>query len=217
MSFWLLFLLCVGFVFVGFALFLFVLLLECFWCCSFYFLGVCCFCFCFSCLFCLFVLESVCVCVCARVFSCVFWGLLLFCSLCLLEWSRCCSCLVRIGFVLFVFVICLCLFLSVSCESHCFPYSSSVFCSILVQSLFLISAFGSCFLFYFVGHLFQDVPFVFYCLLSCFVFNHKIVFLIIRILCSCCFLVCYPLEFISFDFWLQKHLSKNWKFRKPQQ
>ena len=60
-----------------------------------------------SCLFCLFVLE----CFCYVVFSllCLF-GLFLFCSVCLLEWSRCCSSFVVFGFVLFVFVY-MCLFL----------------------------------------------------------------------------------------------------------
>ena len=37
-------------------------------------------------------------------FLVVFSGLILFCSLCLLEWSRCCSCLLLVWFVLFVFI-----------------------------------------------------------------------------------------------------------------
>ena len=74
---------------------------------------------------------------------CVSFGLILFCSLCLLEWSRCCFCFVSSWYVLFVFVICLVVFVSlVSHENHRFPCNSSVFCLMLVQSLFLISVFG---------------------------------------------------------------------------
>ena len=54
------------------------------------------------------------------------FDLLLFCSLCLLEWSMGYSCLVLFQFVLFVFVFaCLCLFLSDS-------YEIIVFLAILV-------------------------------------------------------------------------------------
>ena len=59
------------------------------------------------------------------VFLVVFGGLLLFCSLCLLEWSRCCSCFVfLVCFVcvfLCLFFVCLCLFLSASYEITVFP------------------------------------------------------------------------------------------------
>ena len=118
---------CLGLVFVYFALFLFWCWIV-FWDVFFFFWGggeglflflvfVC------SCLFCLFVLECLCYVLC---FVIVFFGLLLLCSLCLLEWSRCYHCFVLLWFVLFVFVLCLfvfvfCLFVFVSfcflCES----------------------------------------------------------------------------------------------------
>ena len=59
--------------------------------------------------FCLFLFVMF---VCVEVFLLflcflvMFFGLLLFCSLCLLEWSRRCSCLVLLWCVLFVFVFC---------------------------------------------------------------------------------------------------------------
>ena len=61
---------------------------------------------------------------------------------------------------MFVFVS-LCLFLSVSHENHCFPCKSSVLGLMLIQSLFLISVSGSCFLFLFCLLLVSRCSFVF--------------------------------------------------------
>ena len=107
----------------------------------------------------LFLLVVVCF-VCVGVFlvvfclSCYVLGLLLFCSLCLLEWSRCCSCFVFFFgggvFCLCMFLVSLCLFLSVPYENHCFHCNYSV----LEFNVHLISvshvsfwflAFGCCF------------------------------------------------------------------------
>ena len=70
--------------------------------------------------------------------------------------------------------------------------------------------------------MFQDVLlFLFFCLFSCFALNHNtiflfalhLVFLALFFFCSCCF-------GILLFFWIlatcQKHHSKIWKFRKPQ-
>ena len=114
-------------------------------------------CFCYVNMFCVFLI-------------CCF-GLLLFCYLCLLVWSRCCSCFVLFG------LLCLCLF---------FPLC--LFLSVVPAILvFLVQcAFNLCFSFQFLAlafcfcsacFLIQDVPlFVFFCLLSCFVLNHNIRF-----------------------------------------
>ena len=117
-----------------------------------------------SCVFCLFVLEFF-----------LLFGLFLFCFVCLLEWSRWCSCFVH--FVLFMFTFYFWLFLSVSYEDHWFHCNSSVFLvykksisayhfnswfllfvfGLLVVCFFIIFCFASCFLvvfFYFVALVF---------------------------------------------------------------
>ena len=98
--------------------------------------------------------------------------------MCLLDWSRCCSCFVLFWFVLLVFVlfVCACFFL--------FLMKITVFPAILVFLVykkvnlcfsfqFLVLAFCFCF----VCFLFQDVLlFLVFCLFSCFVLNHNIIF-----------------------------------------
>ena len=120
---------CSCFVLVLFFLIMLCFCLFCCWSVS-VFLGLlfsCCFAFVSYCLFCMcwsvFVVFVVFCC-----FVLFFWGLLLFCSLCLLVGSRCCSCFVFwVCFSLCLFIVSLCLFLSVSYENHCFPGNSSVF------------------------------------------------------------------------------------------
>ena len=96
-----------------------------------------------------FLLCFICLVVCVCVLACFWFG-----SLCLLERSRCCSWFVLFWFVLFVFVFCLfvlvslCFFLSVSYGNHWFPCNSCVFGLMFIQSLFLMSISGSCFLFF---------------------------------------------------------------------
>ena len=127
-----------------FQLFCFVLVLslDCFWCYS---------CFCFWVFFCYFCSCLFCLCWSVFVdfaFIVVFFGLLLFCSLCLLEWSSY-YCFVFLWFVLFVvafLLVCVCVFLFLL-KNHCFPCNSSVLGLMFIQSLFLISVSGSCFLF----------------------------------------------------------------------
>ena len=226
---------CLGFVFVYFALFLL---------CCWIFLGVLLvfvlgglFCFFFFLVLVLFVLVySVCLCwdgFIVFVFSCcVFW--FVFVLLFVFCWSGLgvvlvfilfglgvCLCLfaVCLLFVCCLFVVCLCvcvcLFLSVAYQIHCFPCNSSTFGLMFIQSLFLISVAGSCFLFLFCLLLFQDVPlFVFLCLLSCFDLNHNV-------RSSFALHILFLLLFffaLAFCFWLpiKKHLSKVQKFRKPQ-
>ena len=202
--------------------FVFVLLLDYFWCCS---------CFCFwgvSSAFCLFsfclllfvLLVCVGVCLLFLCFLVVFFCLILFCSLCLLEWSRCCSCFVILWFVLFVFVVCLfacaCFFLFLM-NITVFPAILVLFGLMFIHFLFsfqfLVPASGSCS----ISFLFQDVIFfLFFWLLSWVVLDHNrlsfnLLLLFLLILCLClCFV------FFWFLATYQKHLSKNWKFRKPQ-
>ena len=63
------------------------------------------------------------------------------------------------------------LFLSVSSERSLFPCNSSVLGFMFIQSLFLISVSGSCFLFFVLFVFVSRCSFVFVlvCLLSCFV------------------------------------------------
>ena len=151
-------------------------------------LGVCWF-LCFLvvgfCLFCLFVLKCICC------FRCLFvsFGLILLCSLCLLEWSRCCSYFVLFGlFRLCLFFVSLCLFLSVSRENHCFPCNSSDLGLMWNQSLFLISVSGSYFSFLFCLLFVSRCSFVF-CFACCFVLFRitRLDFILLCILRSCSF------------------------------
>ena len=162
-----------------------------------------------------------CFCFCLRVVF--YWLVFLFCSLCLLEWSRCC-CFWFVLFLLLYFVY-LCLFLSV------FYMKIIVFPAILV--LLLQCWFNLCFLFQclvlafcccLVYILFQDVPlfilcvFFFFFSACCLVLNHNMYFLLLCILFSCCVFLFFALVF-CYSLILathQKYLSKNWKFRKPQ-
>ena len=109
---------CLGFGFVSYVLLLLcwiafggVLVLLLGVCSVFFVVG---FFFVSSCVFCLFVLEFF-----------LLFGLFLFCFVCLLEWSRWCSCFVQ--FVLFMFAFYFWLFLSVSYENHWFHCNSSAF------------------------------------------------------------------------------------------
>ena len=76
------------------------------------------------------------------VFLLCHFGLLLFCSLCLLEWSRCCSCFFFFFLCSGLFCLCVCFcfivrFLSVSYKII-FLCNSSVLGLLKSQSLFLI-------------------------------------------------------------------------------
>ena len=140
--------------------FVFVLSLDSFWCCYCYcscfggFLH--CFVFVYSCLLCLFWSVFV-----VFVFSCCCFGLLLFYSLCLLEWSRCCSCFVLYSFVLFVLGFCLlCLFLP-------FLMNIIVFPAILVFWLNVHSISASHFSFWFLRFFLFCLLFVSRCSFVC--------------------------------------------------
>ena len=117
------------------------------------------------------------------------------------------------SFVLFVFVLCL--------FCVCFVFVCACFFQFLMkitvspairvflkrEYLFLISVAGSCFLFYVVCSLFQDVLwFLFICLFSCFVLNHNIRFvfalrllLLLVLFCFVGFVFCFllPIKNIS--------------------
>ena len=194
--FFFLFFLYVGFVFVAFALFfvcfvvgVFVaLFFSLFYGGLFYFL---------VCFVCLLVLECV-----SCLFSCcVFWFDLVLSCVC---WSGLGVVLVLfiLGlFWLFLSFVCLCLFLSVSYGIIVFPATLVFFCLMLVQS-FLKFCLG-CLLLCFVCHLFQDVPLLFFCLLSCFILNRRIRF------SYCChpvfllsFVFVFLWSFVFLDFWL---------------
>ena len=119
----LVFLYCVGFIFV--CLLVFGLLLDCFWCCS---------CFCFGrfvlslfwgfCFFCLFVVLECFVSSCCVFLVCVSF------IICLLEWSRCCSSFFFLGGgVVVLIVLVLCFFVFVS---FCFFLNHCFFPAILV-------------------------------------------------------------------------------------
>ena len=131
-----LFFFCLGFVFVYCVMFCFVvgLFLVLFFFGDF---SVVCL---FLCFYLVLFVSFVCV-GCFLLYLCflgVFFGLHLFCSLCLLEWSRCCSCFVILGlFCLCLFWVSVWLFLSVSHENHCFTSNSSVLGLMLIQSLLL--------------------------------------------------------------------------------
>ena len=152
-------------------------------------------------------------CVCGLVFLLSFLGLLLFCSLCLLEWSRCCSCLFFLGsFCLCLLIVCLCLFLSVSYENHCVPCNSGIFW--LNVGSICVSHFCFWFLFFvfvlFVTCFKMFLCFCFCSLLSCFL-NHKIrcpYALHLVFLLFFWFVVFW--SFVFLDFWLpiKRHLSK---------
>ena len=150
---------------------------------------------------------------CFHLLLVVFLGLFLFCSLRLLEWSRCCSCFVviLICFVCVCFVF-MCLFLSVSYEITAFACNSSVFGLMLLQLLFLISMFASCF----VCVLSRCSFVVSACCLVFFSTQDQMVSF-----ASCFFFLFFAcfiggiLYFLNFGY-ISKHLSKNGKFRKPQ-
>ena len=192
-------------------LFVFVVLFDRFGCCY------CFFCFCFvvcSCMFCLSVLECFCCCCCCCLLLC-FWGLLLFCSLHLLERSSCCSCFVIIWFVLFVFV-CVCVFfsafvfVSVSYENNCLPCNSGVFAHSIS-----VSHFNFWFLL-FVFVLFAFCSKMFLCL--CVSASSLALFWItlydfsfaLHLLSCCCFLLWY---FVTFWCLLPSGLWKQWFFK----
>ena len=150
----------------------------------------------------------------------------LFCSLCFLEWSKCCYCFDFLVYFVCICLFCLCLFvlclfLSVSYENHCFPCISRVLGYVKHEIRFLVSVSGSCFCFCFVYFLFQDVRlFLFFCLFSCFVLSHSIILFCFSF-CFCCCCCCCFFAFVALDILLflncgyQKYLSKIWKFRKP--
>ena len=122
-----------------------------------------------------FICWSVFVIVC---FSCcvVLFGVFLFCSLCFLEWSRCC--VVLLFFFLGLFCLCpflvsLCLFLSVSSENHSFPCNSSAFW--FINKWISVFHFHFWFLLLFLFCCFVSLcSFVFYFSACCLVLNHII-------------------------------------------
>ena len=166
-----------------------------------------CFRFVCSCLFCLCWSAFVVL----VVSCCVFLGLFLFSSLCLLEWSGRCSCFVLFGlFCLCLFLfICACFFLYLL--DHCFLGNSSVLC-FNVESIF-VSHFGFRFLlFVFVCFLFQDAPlFISVCCLVLARITRLNFFLHLVILLFFLFVFC-------FAFWLPiKNLSRKiGNFETPQ-
>ena len=142
---------CFGFVFVNFALFCFVIGL-------FFFCVVLVIVFVFVLFLVLFVFVLVCFALFVLGWFVMFvlffllslFGLFLFLSVCLLDWSKCCYCFVYFSVcfacVCLCFCVCFCLFLNKSL----FPSNSNVL-GLLKKSdsLFFLSASGSYFLFLF--------------------------------------------------------------------
>ena len=115
--------------------------------------------------------------------------------------------------------VCFCLFIFVSlcflCK-HSNPCNSRVlFGLMLLQSLFLISVFGSCFGFLFC-FLFQDVSLLFL-LVVLFCLKHKIRCSYYLHLVFLLFFASFFLEMYIFDVWLpiKRHLSKTCDTLKP--
>ena len=150
-----------------------------------------------------------------------FLGLLLFCDVCLLEWSRCCSsCVFFVGLCVCVCFLFLCVFPFCSYERHCFPCNSSVFGLLKSESLFLMLVSGLVFCFCFVCFFVSRCSFVFVFLIVlffCFESQyHNCWFCILFSRCCCCFLFwCSGILFFLNSGYLSKNISKIWNFRKP--
>ena len=218
--FWLFLFLCVRFVFVVVCFVFVLLLLKCFWCCSFSFLGLV-FYF-FEILFVLFVLDCVCFC----FLLCFFGFLLFFCYLCLLEWSKCFSSFVLFGlFCLCLLFVCLCcLFVLVS---FCFLWKSLFLC--ISSGCLVWCWFNTCF-----ACLFLVIPFCFLLFGICFrtflcfsacclvlVSNHKLKYYICCVLVALLFVFLWNFACLSFGHISQKPLQignsqnpKHEKYRK---
>ena len=205
-------------------------MLDCFWCCScFLFLGFLLFflffgfAFVYACLFCF-----VCVGVFFFFLLLSLFDLFLICSLCFLDWSRCCSRFVLFGLFCLcsLLVLCVCFFLLL--------IKVTVFLAILVfwfycksESLLLMSVSGSCFLFCCVCYLFQDV--ILFCCSACSLALFWIIILDVFLLCilfscCCCFLFLLLWYFYRFLATYQKTSLKNldiakkrkWKMQKKR-
>ena len=102
------------------------------------------------------------------------------------------------------------MFLSVAYENHCLPCNYSVFGLLKGESLFLISASGSCFLFWFTLLFVSRCSFVLvFCLFSCFALNHNIrFFALLRVFLLLLFLGFVALVFVILEYvgYLSKHL-----------